>query len=158
MTIPSWLVIGGVTFALAMVLNKLPQSDREWFFNLRRPRWLTFEKLIPVIWIFIFICLIASASIVWDTNPWSKQAWFFMGRYLLVILAIIAYTRVMCKFRSLTVGTIIGGLGFVLGVWLAILVFGVSNLAFWLIIPYLLWSPIGTYVTWAMIGLNPNDA
>lgn len=27
-----------------------------------------------------------------------------------------------------------------------------------ILMPYLLWSPIGTYVTWAMIPLNPDAA
>ncbi|HBK65220.1 MAG TPA: TspO protein, partial [Cyanobacteria bacterium UBA11166] len=26
-----------------------------------------------------------------------------------------------------------------------------------LLLPYIIWSPIGTYTTWAMIALNPED-
>jgi tryptophan-rich sensory protein len=155
--IPSWLIIGGITFTVAFWLNQLSPADRSWFFGLRRPRWLTFEGLIPFIWIFIFLCIIGSASLVWDFNPWSRRAWFLMGRYLILVLLILAYTPVMCKFRSLTVGTIIGGVGFLFGLWLAIMVLPVSGWAFVLLIPYLLWSPIGTYVTWAMITLNPGS-
>jgi tryptophan-rich sensory protein len=154
--IPSWLIIGGITFTLAFLLNQLSPTDRRWFFGLRRPRWLTFEGLIPFIWIVIFICIISSASLVWEVNPWSRRAWFFMGRYLVLVLLILAYTPVMCKFRSLTVGTIIGGVGFLFGLWLAVLILPVSGWAFILLLPYLLWSPIGTYVTWAMIPLNPG--
>ncbi len=156
--IPSWLIIGGITFTLAFLLNQLSPEDRSWFFRLNRPRWLTFEGLIPFIWIFIFICIIGSASIVWDVNPWSRRAWFLMGRYLVLVLLILAYTPVMCKFRSLTVGTILGGMGFLFGLWLAVMVFPLSKLALILLLPYLLWSPIGTYVTWAMIRLNPSSA
>lgn len=156
--IPSWLIIGGITFTLAFLLNQLSPEDRSWFFRLNRPRWLTFEGLIPFIWIFIFICIIGSASLVWDVNPWSRRAWFLMGRYLVLVLLILAYTPVMCKFRSLTVGTIIGGVGFLFGLWLAVMVFPVSKLALILLLPYLLWSPIGTYVTWAMIPLNQGSA
>ena len=158
MIIPSWLIIAIITFAIAFSSNRLSEGERRWFFNLRRPRWLTFEGLIPLIWITIFLCLIASASIVWDVHPWSKKAWFFMGRYLLLILLILAYTPVMCKLRSLLVGTLIGGVGFIFGLWLGIIVLPMSVGAFLLLLPYLLWSPISTYVTWAMIKLNPNSA
>jgi tryptophan-rich sensory protein len=156
--ISSWLIIGALTFGLAFSLNQLSESEKQWFFGLRRPRWLTFEGLIPFIWIFIFICIIYSASIVWDVNPWTKRAWVFMGRYLILVLLILAYTPVMCQFRSLTVGTIIGALGFIFGLWLAIIIFPISSWAVIMLLPYLLWSPIGTYVTWAMIKLNPNSA
>ncbi|HEY9813633.1 MAG TPA: TspO protein, partial [Candidatus Sericytochromatia bacterium] len=27
-----------------------------------------------------------------------------------------------------------------------------------LLLPYVIWSPIGTYTTWEMMKLNPNDA
>ena len=158
MVIPSWLVIGIVNFALLFGINQLSSEERQWFFSLRRPKWLTFESLIPIIWIVIFICLIISASIVWDLNPWSRQSWFLMGRYSLVIALIASYTKVMCLVRSLTVGTLIGALGFLFGIWLAVLVFPVSIFAFMLLLPYLLWSPIGTYVTWAMIPLNRGSA
>ncbi|MGK7896592.1 MAG: tryptophan-rich sensory protein, partial [Xenococcus sp. (in: cyanobacteria)] len=64
----------------------------------------------------------------------------------------------MCKTRSLRVGTIIGGTGFFLGAILAVFVAPISTTAFWLLMPYLLWSPVGRFVTWQMMQLNPLDA
>ncbi|MFN7339400.1 MAG: TspO/MBR family protein, partial [bacterium] len=83
--------------------------------------------------------------------------WFLMAFYLLVELTITAYTPVTCKLRSLKAGTIIGGTGFFLGCLLVLLVFPVSSWAGILLLPYLIWSPIGTYVTWEMSHLNPRD-
>jgi tryptophan-rich sensory protein len=158
LSIPSWLVIGSITFAVAFLLNRMPPQDRRWFFRLRRPRWLTFEWLIPFIWIFILICGIASASAVWEANPGSQKTWVLMVIYLLLEILILTYTPVMCKFRSLTIGTIIGGAGFLLGIFLAVMVSKVSGLGLALLFPYLLWSPVGTYVTWQMIFLNSGQA
>jgi len=152
--IPSWLIIGGLATIVAFALNRLSVDDIRWFNRLRRPRWLIFEGAIPFIWIFIFICGGWSAYIVWEKNPGSFHTWLLMGFYLLVEITIMAYTPVMCKFRSLKVGTIIGGLGFILGLILFLMVVFVSFWAAFLLVPYLLWSPIGTYVTWAMIPLN----
>ncbi len=156
--LPSWLVIGIVTIAVALIFNRLSSQDIRWFNRLRRPRWLIFEKAIPAIWTFIFICGAWSAYIIWEADPGSRNTWFLMGFYLLVELAIIAYTPVMCKLKSLRVGTIIGGIGFILGFILALIVIRIAMWAFVLLLPYLLWSPIGTFVTWAMIRLNPSNA
>ena len=157
--IPSWLVIGIVTLAVPFTFNRLISSrDFRWFKRLRRPDWLTFEAAIPVIWTVVFICGAWSAYNVWETNPGSTSTWLLMGFYLIVEIAISLYTLVMCKTRSLKVGTIIGGTGFFLGAILAVLVFPVSQTAFWLLLPYLLWSPVGTFVTWQMMQLNPMDA
>ena len=157
-TIPSWLVIGCITLILGWLINRLSPEDIRWFNRLRRPRWLTFERLIPIIWISIFIFGNISAYLVWETNPGSGKTWLLMGLYLLVEVLILAYTPVMCKLRSLIVGTIIGSAGFLVGLVLASMVIKVSGWGFVLLLPYLLWSPIGTYVTWVMAKLNPDEA
>lgn len=153
--IPDWLVIGGVTIVIPFICNRFISSkDFRWFKRLRRPDWLTFEWAIPIIWTIVFICGAWSAYNVWE----ASSSWLLMSLYLLVNIAISLYTLVMCKTRSLKVGTIIGGTGFFLGAILALMVLPISTTAFWLLVPYLLWSPIGTLVTWQMMQLNPIDA
>ncbi len=157
--IPSWLAIGLVTLAVPISLNRfISPRDFRWFKRLRRPDWLTFEWAIPFIWIVIFICGAWSAYNVWSAYPGTLSTWLLMGFYLLVEVTISLYTLVMCKTRSLKVGTIIGGTGFFLGAILAIIIAPISTTALWLLIPYLLWSPIGTLATWQMMQLNPLDA
>jgi translocator protein len=156
--IPSWLIIGLITIAIPFTCNRfISSADFRWFKRLQRPSWLTFEWAIPLIWTVVFICGAWSAYNVWQKNPGSNSTWWLMGFYLVVETAISLYTIVMCKTRSLKVGTIIGGTGFFLGAILAVIVQPLSNTAFWLLVPYLLWSPIGTFVTWQMMQLNPLD-
>lgn len=155
--IKSWMVIGGVAFVVALGANIIAPSDIQWFNRLQRPRWLVFEKAIPLIWTVIFICAAWSAVIVWEKEPGTQETWLRMGLYLLLEIVTISYTSVMCKVRSLKVGTIIGGTGAILSVILALIVLQVSEQAALLLLPYILWSPIGTYTTWAMMHLNPAD-
>ncbi len=153
--IKSWLVIGIVAILVAVGLGRLNTAEGyRWFNRQRRPQWLTFERLIPVIWTVIFICAAWSAYIVWETAPSNSQTWGLMAAYLLLEVAIMAYTPSMFWFRSLRAGTIIGGAGWIIGAMLTICVWQISSSAGMLLIPYLLWSPIGTYVTWVMEGLN----
>ncbi len=156
MIIKSWMVIGAVTLVIALGANLITPNDVKWFKRLQRPRWLTFEGLIPLIWVFIFICGAWSAYDVWENDPGSNKTWLLMGFYLILELVTIAYTPVMFRLRSLKVGTIIGGTGAVLGIILALLVLPISNAAFLLLLPYVIWSPIGTYTTWEMMKLNPE--
>lgn len=80
-----------------------------------------------------------------------------MGFYLLVEIAIVAYNPVMLRLHSLKAGTIVGAIGSILGIILAITVWSVSPWATLLLVPYVIWSPIGTYTTYEMIQLNPED-
>ena len=149
----AWLAIATVCFVIGLALNKLFPSDYRWFMQLRRPRWLTFEKAIPVIWISIFICGITSATVLWQLQPPNLSA--LITGYAIVEIAVLAYTPLMTRLRNVRAGAVIGGVGFVLGLVLTMLVWQVSQLAGWLLVPYLLWSPVGTYVTWVMARLNP---
>ncbi len=153
--IPSWLAIGVVTFVVALGGGLLTPREIRWFARLRRPSWLTFEPLIPVIWTVIYICGAISAYLVWQARP--SNVWWLMLFYLVVEIVITSYTTLTCKLRSLQAGTIIGGTGFFLGLILALFVFPISTTAGLLLVPYLLWSPVGTYVTWKMMELNPMD-
>jgi tryptophan-rich sensory protein len=156
--IKSWMVIGGVALLVAMGGGLISPSDAKWFKRLQRPKWLVFEKFIPVIWTIVFICGAWSAYIVWESNPGATVTWLLMGLYLLLEIVTIAYTPVMFKLRSLRVGTIIGATGFVLCIVNAIAISQISTSAVLLLLPYLLWSPIGTYTTWEMSRINTWDA
>jgi tryptophan-rich sensory protein len=154
--IKSWMVIGLVALLVAFAGGLITPDGARWFNRLQRPRWLTFEAAIPFIWTVIYICGGWSAYMVWEHDPGSTRTWWLMGFYLLLELVTTAYTPVMCRLRSLKVGTIIGGTGAVIGIILAVLVFPISMWASVLLLPYVLWSPIGTFTTWQMMQLNPE--
>lgn len=154
----SWMVIGAIAFGLAIAIGSLTTSrGAQWFRRLRRPDWLTIEWAIPLIWTTIFTCGAISASRVWDTDPGTSRTWGLMAAYLVLELITLAYTPVMLWFRRLRVGVWIGGTGLVVAIALTLIVFPISRPAAYLLVPYLLWSPIGTYVTWDMMRLNPGD-
>ncbi|MBH8563812.1 tryptophan-rich sensory protein, partial [Nostoc sp. CENA67] len=69
--ISSWMIVGAVTFLVAIASFLITPRDVKWFTHLSRPRWLVFEPFIPLIWTVIFICGAASANIVWQKNPGS---------------------------------------------------------------------------------------
>ena len=153
----TWLAIAIICFVLGFALNKLYPANYKWFIRLRRPRWLTFEGAIPFIWISIFICGITSAAFLWEAQPATISTGLIMVGYAIVEIVILAYTPVMTRLRNVRAGANVGAIGFILGVVLTTQVWQVSSIAGWLLMPYLLWSPVGTYVTWVMARLNPPE-
>lgn len=153
-----WLIIGSVTFLVALGSFLIrPREDLRWVKRLNLPRWLAaIEPVIPVIWTVIFSCGAISAVLVWQQNPGSLKTWLLMGLYLLVEVVTVAYIPLTLRLRSLALGTFIGGLGGILGLVLTVAVLPISALAAVLLVPYLLWSPIGTYATRELIEFNPE--
>lgn len=156
--IQSWMIIGGVTFLVALGTILMRPRDTKWGIQLRRPNWLFFEPAIPFIWTVIFICGAASAASIWEKDPGSLRTWLVMGLYLLLEIITVAYIPMTLRLRSLKIGTTLGGIGVILGILLTLAVWSISGWAAVLLLPYLLWSPVGTYTTWEMIQLNPEAA
>ncbi|MEP0868432.1 tryptophan-rich sensory protein [Trichocoleus desertorum AS-A10] len=156
--VESWMIIGGITFLVALGAAWIRPRDTVWAVELQRPLWLFFEPLIPVIWTFVFSCGAASAYLVWEKNPGSLQMWLLMALYLLLEVITVAYIPLTLRLRNIKVGVVLGGIGVVLGVFLASSILSISGWAVLLLLPYLIWSPIGTYATLEMMRLNPEAA
>lgn len=151
------MAIATITLIVSLGANLFTSpSDRRWFMELRRPRWLTFEVLIPVIWTLILICGGISAYLIWEEELGSIRGWVIMAFYLLLEIMIIAYIPITQRSRNLKLGTWVGLIGFGMGVVLALEVWQISNWGAILLLPYLTWSPIGSYATWAIARLNPS--
>jgi tryptophan-rich sensory protein len=146
---PPWLVILVAMVLVTLLLNP-GKEEFGWFLRLRRPAWLTFERWIPVIWVAIYLCFYASALLAWR----ASGSWALMLAYLALLLLVQSYTLVICRSRRLANGTVVGFLGWVWGMALAVGVTPLSPPAALLLVPYLLWSPVGTFVTWRMQRLN----
>jgi tryptophan-rich sensory protein len=79
-----------------------------------------------------------------------------MISYLFVEIVTVAYIPATLRSRSLTVGTVLGLIGAISGVLLLLTVWPISGRAALLLLPYVVWTPIGTYTTSQMIDLNPD--
>ena len=152
------MIIAGVTFLVGLGGFLIRPRDTKWFKRLDRPNWLVFEPAIPLIWTVIFTCGAWSAAIAWDKDPGSLKTWLLMGLYLILEIITVTYIPATLRLRSLTVGTVIGGVGGILSVLLTVVVWTISTKAALLLLPYVIWSPIGTYTTREMIDLNPDAA
>lgn len=146
---PAWLSIL-LTMGLVGALLRPGKDGFSWFLQLRRPYWLTFERWIPAIWIAIYACFYGSALLAWS----ASGSWGLMGAYLGLLLLVQSYTWLICRTRRLSGGTAVGFAGWVWGIALTVVAAPRSVPAALLLVPFLLWSPVGTFVTWRMQRLN----
>jgi benzodiazapine receptor len=148
---PAWLTI---LLVMGLVIAVLTPSRQQfaWFLRLRRPRWLTFERWIPLIWSVVYLCFYASSLLRWQAG--GVTAPLAMVGYLVLLVLVQSYTLLICRTRRLSWGTAAGLAGWLWGLGLALALLAVSRPASLLLVPFLLWSPIGTFVTWRMQRLN----
>jgi tryptophan-rich sensory protein len=73
---------------------------------------------------------------------------------VVLLVLVQSYTWLICTTRRLASGTLVGLAGWCWGVALSVVVVRDSSPALVLLVPYLVWSPVGTLVTWQMQRLN----
>jgi len=149
-------IITAISAAIFFGGSLLTSLRDPWFQNLLRPNWLTFEFLIPIIWLVIWVCATVSAILVWEKTPHRDRPWLLMGLYAALALLTSLYSPVVVELKTLVGGLIVGGTATLIAYVLAVLVRPISQKASWLLLPYLLWGPIGTYLTWVLMQLNPS--
>lgn len=154
--IRDWMVIGGITLLVAFGSILIRPRDIPWVASLDRPNWLFFEPAIPLIWTIVFVGGAWSATLVWQQEPGTFKTWLLMAFYLIVEIITVAYIPATVRSHNLAVGTVLGALGAILGIILTLLVSTISGQAALFMLPYLLWTPIGTYTTKQMIDINPH--
>jgi translocator protein len=154
--ITDWMVIGSITLLVTFGSFLIRPRDIPWVASLDRPKWLFFEPAIPLIWTVVFLSGAWSATLVWQQEPGTFKSWLLMAFYLIIEIITVAYIPATVRAHNLAVGTILGALGVILAIILTLLVSTISVQAALLLLPYLLWSPIGTYTTKQMIDLNPD--
>ena len=154
--IKSSMAIAVITFLVSLGATwKISSSDIKWFKQLQRPTWLTFEALIPLIWTVVLVCGGISAYLIWQAEHGNVRGWLMMASYLVLESVIIVYIPITLRSRNLKLGTWVGITGFGLGLLLTLVVWQISGWGALLLLPYLLWSPIGSFTTWAIARLNP---
>ena len=94
------LLIMVVMVATAALFTPAP-AQQLWFLRLRRPRWLVFEKRIPLIELCIDLALALSAMEAWR----SSTSWAVLAAYLALWLVVQGRTWLICSTRRLRYGT-----------------------------------------------------
>ena len=154
---PAWLVILLLMIFLMLAINP-SEAGYAWWRSLRRPAWMVgLNTWLPLLWLVIHAFLYVSAMASWTTlAAWEpRQRWLLIGAYGVLVVLIQAYTWLLCRTRRLDVGTVVGLVGWIYALVLALAMLPISYRSFLGLMPYLLWAPMEARATWQMRHLNP---
>ena len=143
------LLILVVMVATAALLTPAP-AQQLWFLRLRRPRWLVFEKRLPLIELCIDLALAFSAMEAWR----SSTSWALLATYLALWLVVQGRTWLICTTRRLRYGTWCALSAGIASAALITAVLPESLIAAVLLLPLLLWSPLDLVISREMERLQ----
>jgi benzodiazapine receptor len=136
------LLILVVMVATAALFTPAP-AQQLWFLRQRRPRWLLFEKRIPLIELCIDLALALSAMEAWR----SSTSWALLAAYWALWLVVQARTWLICSTRRLRYGSWCALSAGIASAALMTAVLPQSLIAALLLLPLLLWSPLDLVIS-----------
>lgn len=122
-----------------------------WYATLARPAWAPPNWLFPVVWTILYILIGISLFLVWRKGLESKQA--------LVVFAVQLGLNLLWSLVFFGFHSIVGGLVIILMLWMAILAniivfYRISRWAGLILLPYLVWVSIASYLNYSIYLLN----
>ena len=146
---PDWLVIL-LLMGLVIVMIQPEAAHYDWYQGLRRPLWLSFSIWLPAIRLVLQVAFYVSLLILHSRAPGG----IWVAGYLLPLALLQASTWCSCRLRRLGLGCLVALLAWLSALVLAILVWPISALAAWLVLPFLLWIPVEGLSECQMLRLN----
>lgn len=148
----SFAVCMGAAFVGGLFTTR---AIEEWYRGLRKPSWNPPEWAFGPIWIVLYILMAVSAWLVWEQGGFQAQA------MPLVIFAVQLVLNVAWSGIFFYKRMIFAGLIEVLAFWAAILA---TIIAFWfasplaavILLPYIVWVSIASYLNYTILKLNPS--
>ena len=148
-------LLGGVVFCTVLgVAGGLLTKLSPWYYALKQPSWKPPDWAFGPVWTSIFICLSFAIAYAWDAgNPTQRQ-------YIIWAVAANGVLNAAWSALFFTLHKPFYALLELMLFWLSIVALiyvlgGASNIAFWLLLPYILWVTTAGVLNYQIVRLNP---
>lgn len=150
----SYAVVAAVMFGIGGVGAKATDIG-PWYRNLKKPSWNPPDWAFPVVWTTIYLFIIASVGRVWNLSDTDYRLTIF------VLVAINLVLNMLWSVLFFGLKKPVWALVEVAALWLSIvaMIIGfqqVDSLSAGLLLPYLIWVSVASFLNLTIIRLNPN--
>lgn len=126
-----------------------------WYATLIRPDWAPPSWVFPVVWTTLYILMALALFLVWRKGLETKPAKVAVAVFLVQLILNALWSVVFFGLHSLG-----GGVVLIVMMWIAILAniivfYRISKWAGILLIPYIIWVTIASYLNYTVYILNP---
>lgn len=125
-----------------------------WYVNVIKPSWAPPGWLFGVVWTILYILIGTSLFMVWRKGLETKEA-----KIAIVVFAAQLGLNLLWSLVFFGLHSILGGLVIIILMWLAIIAniivfYRISKWAGLILLPYIIWVTIATYLNYSIYILN----
>ena len=125
-----------------------------WYASLVKPAWAPPNWVFSPVWTTLFILMGIALFLVWRQGPWRRDV-----KIAVIIFAVQLVLNVLWSVIFFGLQSLLGGLIEIVFLWIAILAtiiafYRISKPAGILLLPYIIWVTIASYLTYTVYLLN----
>ncbi len=150
---PNYIVIPLITIATISAGSWATSGGMNWYKTLNLPAFTPPGSFIGTVWTTLFILATISALIAWN-KAWRKRRNIIGVAFVLNIFLNVGWSVLFFGLHLVGPAIYEAALLGVSVLVLIILIWPVSKLAAWLLVPYLAWVSFATYLTYITYSLN----
>lgn len=153
----SWVsvVVIIAAVALAALLGSYYSGmNRDWYEQLTKPAWQPPNWAFPVAWNIIYLLVIVSLILIWNTRPHTGLTYWVTGAFVVNGVLNVLWSALFFGNRLILPAVYDAGLLALSVIFIIILAWPISRLASILLIPYAAWTSFATFLTGTIYLLN----
>jgi translocator protein len=154
--IPKWIVSIIIVYIAGAIGTLFTLKEiTTWYVYLAKPGWAPPNWIVGPIWSTLYILIVTSLFLIWRKGLERKDV-----QVAILVFAVQLIINVIWSLVFFGSHSIFGGLIMVMLLWVAIIInifvfYRISKPAGLLLIPYLVWVTIATYLQYYLFILNP---
>ncbi len=150
----NYFIIPLVTLATALTGSFLTFGGMDWYKTINLPSWTPAGNIIGTVWTILFILATISALLVFNQAVHNKKFNWIILAFLANAVLNVFWSWLFFNQHFLGWAIIEAGLLGLSVLVLIIIIWPLSRLAAYLLIPYLAWVSFATFLTYMVWSLN----
>lgn len=152
----SWSLIAFLALNFIAALSGAVFTPGQWYEQLTKPWWRPPNWAFPVVWTVLYILNAIAAWLIWDAVGFSNGGGLALAVFGIALVLNAGWSALFFGMKRMDLA-----LWESLALWLSvalqiILFYQILPVAGLILLPYLLWLTIASYLNWTMIKLNPT--
>lgn len=132
-------------------------SPDGWFRQLKKPSWQPPDWVFPVVWSILYAVNAFSGWLVWEQTGFEGPGVWAMIVYGIGLVLNAGWSAIFFGLKRLGLATLDSFLLWIAVAAQIVLFLPISQIAGWVLIPYLIWVTIATVLSATVWRLNPDQ-
>ncbi len=143
----NYLLIPLLVLITASAASYFAETGKPWYKTIHLPVWTPSNSIMIAAWVLIFVLLAISILLIWNRNFGEKKFRLIIWQFVLNALLVVSWNIIFFTYQQIGISFFYAIILTANILFLLILIWPISKVAAYLLIPYSIWVIFATLLT-----------